>query len=79
MIKTMFLRSAILLSARVRVLRVLPLIAAVLLAAAIGFPGQAAAVSPQVGKIPDEQLYGFIGKDPLPPGTCSGNCCARSS
>ncbi|MBL8522523.1 MAG: DUF3299 domain-containing protein [Betaproteobacteria bacterium] len=29
----------------------------------------AVANAPAIGKIPDEQLYGFIGKDPLPPGT----------
>lgn len=29
----------------------------------------ASAVTPDAGKIPDEQLYGFIGKDPLPRGT----------
>ncbi len=69
MIQTMFPRSAILFSRSARA-GWLPLHdIAVLLAAAIGFSGQVAAVTPQVGKIPDEQLYGFIGKDPLPPGT----------
>lgn len=39
------------------------------------FAGMAVSLSAQVpgqnapGKIPDEQLFGFIGKDPLPPGT----------
>lgn len=28
-----------------------------------------ATAAPQPGAIPDEQLYSFIGKDPLPPGT----------
>lgn len=69
MIQTMFPRSAVLFSRSARA-GWLPLHAiAVLLTAAIGFSGQVAAVTPQVGKIPDEQLYGFIGKDPLPPGT----------
>jgi hypothetical protein len=29
----------------------------------------AGSTTPQPGKLPDEQLYSFIGKDPLPPGT----------
>lgn len=47
--------------------RVAPIIA--VFTVAMVFANGASAVAPQVGKIADEQLYSFIGKDPLPPGT----------
>lgn len=43
--------------------------AALTVGAALLFANSAWAVAPEIGKIPDEQLYGFISKDPLPPGT----------
>ena len=42
---------------------------AALLAATLATASVAFAAAPDPGKIPDEQLYSFIGKDPLPPGT----------
>ncbi len=36
---------------------------------ALLFACSALAIAPEPGKIPDDQLYSYIGKDPLPPGT----------
>ena len=44
-----------------------PNVAAV--AFALLLSNSASAVTPEVVRIPDEQLYGYIGKDPLPAGT----------
>ena len=41
----------------------------ILVAAALSVACSAWSVTAQVGAIPDEQLYSYIGKDPLPPGT----------
>jgi uncharacterized protein len=61
--------------ARARTWRVWHVARALAVMAIAASAGIAASLSAQVpgqnapGKIPDEQLFGFIGKDPLPPGT----------
>lgn len=47
---------------------VAPIVVALLAFIAVVPLGHAQGVNPP-GKIPDEKLFGFIGKDPLPPGT----------
>ena len=38
-------------------------------AASLASGGVAIAASPDTGKMPDEQLFSYLGKDPLPSGT----------
>ena len=52
-------------------------IACVLTAACVASSGTAIAASTDDGKIPDEQLFSYLGKDPLPAGTIPWYCCAR--
>ncbi len=42
---------------------------ALMAAFAFAAPAAAPAATPEAGKLPDDQLYSYIGKDPLPPGT----------
>lgn len=41
---------------------------AIALFATLMFAGNVMAATPEPGKIPDDQLYSYLGKDPLPPG-----------